>query len=235
LQEAKDMTLYETIFVRRSVRKYDKTPLDDETLRGIQKFLDEAERIEGQTGRFEIVADNRVKNATAPHYIFAFSEANDGAYANVGYVLQKADLYLQSIGLGSVWLGAGKPVESKPDYVIMLAFGKTEVPLRGGAQDFKRLALGEISDGDNAVAQAARLAPSAANSQPWKLHFEDGKVTVRYFGRGLLKAMLKKMNTVDVGIVLRHIEVALLDEGKTVRSVTATANGGDLTAEITYE
>jgi hypothetical protein len=48
--------------------------------------------------------------------------------------------------------------------------------------------------------------------------------------------MLKKMNKVDVGIVLRHIEVALLEEGKTVRSVTATATtgGGDLTAEITY-
>jgi nitroreductase len=231
------MTLYETIFVRRSVRKYDKAPLDDETLRGIQKFLDEAERIEGQSGRFEIVESDRVKNASAPHYIFAYSEANDGAYANVGYVLQKADLYLQSIGLGSVWLGAGKPVESKPDYVIMLAFGKTEVPLRAGAQDFKRLALDEVSNENNAVAQAARLAPSAANSQPWKLRFEDGKVTVRYFGRGLLKATLKKMNKVDIGIVLRHIEVTLLREGKAVRSVTATttAGGGDLTAEITYE
>jgi hypothetical protein len=73
------------------------------------------------------------------------------------------------------------------------------------------------------------------NSQPWKLQFVKGKVVVRYFGRGLMKiALKKKMNKVDVGIVTRHVEVALAHEGKTIVSVAPTTIGKDLAVEVTY-
>jgi hypothetical protein len=117
----------------------------------------------------------------------------------------------------------------------MLGFGKTTVPQRKVEQDFNRLPVNEISDADNAIAEAARLAPSAMNSQPWKLHFENGKVTISYFGRGMMKALLKKLNKLDVGIVTRHVEVALLNEGKEIKSIIPkkTANGFDI--EVLYK
>lgn len=230
------MTLYETIFTRRSVRSYDKTPLDDAALNDLRAFLDASKPINGQTARFEIVSANKVKNPAAQNYILAYCAESDGAYANVGYTLQNADLYLQSKGYGSLWLGMAKPNDKDGDFCIMLAFGKTDVPTRKSAEDFKRLLIGEVSDADNAIAQAARLAPSAMNSQPWKLGFADGKITVRYHGRGVSQLMLrKKLSKIDLGIVTRHIEVALTDEGKTVTTVKPVTDGKNFKIEIAYQ
>ncbi|MDR0877210.1 MAG: hypothetical protein LBN21_04095 [Treponema sp.] len=229
-----DMTLYEAIFMRRSVKKYDMTPLGNEVLEGIKKFLASINQLDGQKVQFEVVSADAVKNAYAPHYIFSYCEESDAAFANVGYVLQKADLYIQSIGLGSWWIGMPKPKEKKQNFCIMLGFGKTAVPQRKGEQDFNRLPINEITDVDNQIAKAVRLAPSAVNSQPWKLHFENGKVIINYFGRGIMKTLLKKLNKLDVGIATRHIEVALLNEGKEIKSITPMGKGNDFKIEIVY-
>ena len=227
--------LYEAIFKRRAVRKYDMTPLDAETLSAIRKLLDETEQMPGQNARFEIVSADKVKGAIAPHYIMSYCKPSDAEYANVGYVLQKADLYIQSLGFGSLWLGMAKPKEKELDFCIMLAFGKTDVPFRTGDGDFNRLPLSEISTSDSLIAQAARLAPSACNSQPWKLHLEDTRVTVRYFGRGLMKIVLKpKMSKVDIGIVTRHIVTALEHEGKAITTVSAKISDKMPKIEIQY-
>lgn len=229
------MTLYETIFMRRSVRSYDETPLDESAIADLRAFLDATKPMDGQTARFEIVGADKVKNTAAPHYILAYCAENDGAYANVGYTLENADLYLQSKGYGSLWLGTAKPNEQSGDFCIMLAFGKTDVPPRKNAGEFKRLLIGEISDADNTVSQAARLAPSAMNSQPWKLGFSDGKITVRYHGRGVTQLILKKkLSKIDLGIVTRHLEIALTGEGKTIQTVTSLTSGKDFATEISY-
>ena len=230
------MTLYETIFKRRAVRKYDMTSLDEKVLNDICEFITGTKQIPGQNARFEIVSSDKVKGAAAPHYILSFCMPGDAAYANVGYVLEKADLYIQSQGLGSLWLGMGNPKEKEDDFCIMLAFGKSDVPLRASEQEFNRLPLNEISNSDNKAAQTARLAPSACNSQPWKLFFENGRVTVRYFGRGLMKKILKaKMNKIDMGIMTRHIVTALENEGKGIKSITPKTSGKDFEIEIIYE
>ena len=229
------MTLYETIFKRRSVRKYDKTPLPAEVLSGIKNHIDQTAPLDGCGAKFEIVCGSCVNDDKAPHYILAFCGADIKQYINVGYMLQKTDLYLQSMGLGSVWLGMAKPKKDKENYCIMLAFGKTDAPYRE-ISEFKRLPLGEISNADNAVANAARLAPSAVNSQPWKLNFSEGKVKIDYYGRGLLKALLrKKKSPIDIGIITRHAELALLQEGKTIKSIIPDGNDKNFSAEIQYE
>lgn len=229
------MTLYETIFVRRAVRKYDMTPLDEKTLGEIRKWIDETQQLPGQNARFEIVSADKVKGTAAPHYIMCYCKPADAEYANVGYVIEKADLYMQSLGLGSLWLGMGNPKAKQDDFCIMLAFGKSDVPFRTGEQEFNRLPVCEISNTDNPIAQAARLAPSAMNTQPWKLDFADGGVTVRYFGRGVMKMILKtKMNQVDIGIVARHIVTALEHEGKSIQSVTPVTADKSLEIQIRY-
>ncbi|MDR0852191.1 MAG: nitroreductase [Clostridiales Family XIII bacterium] len=214
------MTLYETIFTRRSVRQYEKEPLDAVALSEIEKYLEDAPQLAGQTAQFEIASADKLKGVAAPHAILAYSDDSDAALTNIGYVLQGVDLYLQSKGLGSLWMGQGKPVERKPDYRILLAFGKTSVPPRSSENDFKRKAVLETSNEDNAVARAARLAPSAANFQPWKLHFAPGKVSVQYNGKGIGKLFASKMQKIDLGIILKTVELALEHEGKTVQSIT---------------
>lgn len=229
------MTLYETIFARRSVRKYDMTPLDDETLNLIKTFVSETEQLEGQTARFEFVTADKVSGTPAPHYILSYCQPHDKAYANVGYVLEKADLFIQSLGLGSVWLGMAKPLKPEDDYCILLAFGRSGEPFRKNETDFNRLPLSEISNEENDIAKAARLAPSAVNTQPWKLGFSKDRVTISYFGRGLMKRILKgKMSKVDVGIVSRHVVTALLDRGSRVTRVLPRMNDGVLEIVIDY-
>jgi hypothetical protein len=230
------MTLYETIFARRAVRKFDMTPLAGEILDDIIKFIKATKHINGQDAQFEIAAAGAVSGQSAPHYILAFCEEQDQGFANVGYVLAKTDLYMQSIGLGTCWLGMAKPKANNEKFCILLAFGKTNVPVRKGAEEFKRLPVSEISDADNEIAQAARLAPSAMNSQPWKLHFEDNKIIIRYFGRGMMKAMLKKkMSKIDAGIVTRYTAIALEKAGKQIQSITPHTSGNDFDIEILYE
>ena len=229
------MTLYETIFTRRAVRSYDMAALGSAALAEIRAFVSAIEQLDGQCARIEIVAADKVKNDIAPHYILAYCGAGDCAYMNVGYVLQKVDLYLQSKGYGSLWLGMAKPSEPNDDFCIMLAFGKTNVPPRQNNDEFKRLPIDEISNTDNDVAQAARLAPSAMNSQPWKLDFTENKVCIHYFGRGISKLILKnKLSKIDLGIVSRHIELALLNEGKTVQRIFPQTDKKRFSIEVVY-
>lgn len=231
------MTLYETIFKRRSVRSYDDNQLSKDILIDIQKYLNDTIQLDGLKARFELVGKDMVNYDKAPHYILAYCNHDTKNFINLGYVLQKTDLYLQSIGLGSVWLGMPKPKENNiNDYTIMMAFGATSTPVRSSVNDFKRLNINDVSDTDNVIARAAMLAPSAVNSQPWKLKFTDSKVIINYFGRGILKSRLvKKFSKIDIGIITRHVEVALCEKGYQIVSITINTNKDDFNVEIQYK
>ncbi|MDR0905480.1 MAG: hypothetical protein LBN00_04815 [Oscillospiraceae bacterium] len=226
------MTSYEAIFTRRSVRRYDSAPLGDAELADIQAAIDGAKQLPGQTGRFIIVNADTLKGAPSPHAILAHGEDTDAALSNIGYVLSSLDLYLQSKGYGSIVMGMAKPLEPAADYRILLAFGRTTVPVRTGEADFKRRGVADISNEDNAVARAARLAPSAVNFQPWKLEFSPGKVTVKYTPNGIGRLLAGKMQKIDVGIITRYVELALEHEGKIVTAVTPDGTGKNFGIEV---
>jgi molybdopterin-binding protein len=93
-----------------------------------------------------------------------------------------------------------------------------------------------MSDTDNAVARAARVAPSAMNSQPWVLNFKSNSVLINYKGRGLAQGILKKkLNKIDLGIVTAHVELALANEGKAVQSIKVNDSGKNLSVEVCWE
>ncbi|GHU71168.1 nitroreductase [Clostridia bacterium] len=228
------MTVYETIFTRRSVRQYDQSPLTAAELADVESALNSAKQLPGQMGRFMLVNADQLKGASAPHAILAHSADTALAMCNIGYVLASLDLYLQSHGYGSIIMGMAKPLKPAPDYRILLAFGKTNVPSRKSESEFKRKAVLEISNEDNAIARAARLAPSAVNFQPWKLNFSTGYVTVQSNGRGIGKLLMGKVQKIDLGIILKYVELAFEHEGKTVRSITPKGNDKDFSVEVMY-
>jgi hypothetical protein len=229
------MSLYDAIFVRRAIHKFEAAPLDTATLSEIADYAAAVDQMDGETATFEIVAGEAVTDSLAPHYLMAFCPESDGAHANVGYTLQKVDLWLQSRGLGSHWVGIGKPKVAKPGFCIFLAFGRAAEGLRTSESDFDRLPLAKISDTDNPVARAARLAPSAVNNQPWYLKFGDDEVTITHVPRGLLKLVLKgKMDKISLGIVTRHVVVALEHEGREILAVKPQLDGKDFAVRVTY-
>jgi nitroreductase len=229
------MSLYETIFTRRSVRQYDNTPLREAELADIQAALDAMLQMPGQSARFVIVSAAGIKSVNAPYAILAYCENTDAALCNVGFCLQTMDLYLQNKGYGSLWMGMAKPAEPEPDFQILLAFGKTTVPARKGELDFTRRPVSEISNKDNAIARAARLAPSAVNFQPWRLDFAPGRVRLTRVPRGMLKMFIAKLQKIDLGICLKHTVLALEHKVKNVNSITPDGGGKGFAVIVEYE
>ncbi|MCL2254214.1 MAG: nitroreductase [Lachnospiraceae bacterium] len=201
----------EIIRKRKSIRKYDLTPLDSETLNNIKDYIKHIKPLYPDI-RYSIEITNKtagIFNIKAPHYLIFGSEEKEGAYENIGFIGQQIDLYLSESGLGACWLGASKPEDKENSalpFVICTAFGKANEPLHRELSDFKRKPLTEISDGSDERLEAARLAPSATNSQNWYFSARDGKIRCyRKKTKPLIAVFYKKLNSIDMGIALCHI------------------------------
>lgn len=179
----------------------------------------------------------------AEYCIMLYSEKKDNYLMNIGYLGEQLDLYLVSRDIGTLWFGIGKPDESAfdgLDYVIMIAVHKV-----GDASRFrkdmykaKRKPPEEIWAGDTlGIAEIARFAPSACNTQPWFVRHEGGILTVfRYKKPGKLgimpAAMAARLNRIDVGIFLCFIEICMAERGIAFDR-TLFVDGGDGAAEYT--
>lgn len=211
-------TLSEMIPRRRSVRSYLPTPVPADLLSALSDFMAGlAPLIPGARVEARIIstdAVNFLQKWATPHALAIFAEDTDDALLNVGFMFQQVDLYLQSCGLGSCWVGLGwlKDASQVPKGMRLAAvmpFGWPDhVPLRTGAPDFKRKSLVEISDLPDERLEPARLAPSATNSQSW-IFTHDGKVIHVWreqLGR-VMQRTLGKFNPIDVGIALAHLSL----------------------------
>jgi hypothetical protein len=133
-------------------------------------------------------------------------------------------------------MAMGKPKgewADREDYCAWLAFGRTDETARAGEGDFRRLPIGKISNQDNEVARAARLAPSGLNNQPWRLEFRENGVSVTHVPRGPMKLVTKKkVDKISLGIVACHIEIAYAHQGRLVDSVTPSTEGKGFAIEV---
>ena len=219
--------LYPTIFKRKSIRKFDLTPLDEYTLNKIKDHLNTLKPLhEDIEIEFKIIHPDVVKRRMmrkAPHYIAAFSEIKEGYLTNVGFMLQQMDLFLSANGLGTCWQGIPTLNKEALDssnlkFIILMPFGKAQEPLhRTTISEFKRKPLHEITDIKNAddLLEAARLAPSAGNGQPWFFTGDENRIDVYYLEPGFVRGLLtKKYPPIDVGISLYHLKLAAEHFGK---------------------
>jgi len=217
------MNLHEFIFKRKSVRKYDEAPLDAETLGKILAFAQKLKPLYPEIKTSFEMTDS-VKglfSIKAPHYFLICSEARGEYLENAGYMWQQMDLYLSSQGLGSCWLGMAKPtaeISTALPLVITQAFGKpAEAPHRD-LNGFKRKSTDEISSGNDSRLEAARLAPSATNSQNWFFEASEGMIHVyRKKLNPALEMIYGKMNRIDAGIALCHLRYATEQEEREFR------------------
>lgn len=159
----------------------------------------------------------------AEYCILIYSEKKENYLMNAGYLGEQLDLYLVSRGIGTLWFGIGKPDMARwdgLDYVIMIAIRKIddETKFRKDMFKSKRKPLEETWEGETfGVAEIARFAPSACNSQPWFTRSEDGKLTIfRYKKagkRGIMPAAaVAYYNRIDIGIYLLFLELCLNEQ-----------------------
>ena len=219
--------LYQTIFKRKSIRKYDSAPLDEKTMERVRSEVAALKpMIPEIKTEFRYLGTEDVKGmfkAEAPHYLAIYSEEKPGFAANAGFLLEQMDLFCSAMGIGCCWLGGSKPNKKAApvdglEYVIMLAFGKpTEELQRKSAAEFKRKPLAEISDvkGADELLEAVRTAPSGINNQSWYYRGDAGKIDAYY-----AKSMLTdQMNQTNVGIGLCCLWLSAMHQNKQVELV----------------
>jgi nitroreductase len=242
--------LYEAIFHRKSVRRYEPAELPESTIEEIIRFAGEAKPLDADINyEFLCIKPNHVRNLApvrAPHYLCLYSEKKTGYLMNAGFLLQQLDLYLSSREFGSCWLGMGRPVRINPpdgmEYVIMLAFGKPAEPVhRSDLSEFKRNNISEISGAPevNVLLEPVRLAPSASNSQPWLFSGSAGEITVcRRKFNPIKAAVYGGFNQIDIGIALCHLWLSALHLGKKISFVfgkESAPRGAEYMAKVRIE
>ena len=180
--------LYDTIYIRKSVRKYEQAALDQATLDDIlqqtQKLIS---LLPGCPTAFRLLTRSQVKGfaVNAPHYLAIYAQEGLEARANAAFMLQQIDLWLSAQGIGSVWLGMPNPAPDVKQmnglpFAIMLGFGRPAEKLhRGSISEFKRKPMSGITTlrGMEKLFEPVRLAPSGMNRQPWYL--AGNETTVR--------------------------------------------------------
>lgn len=228
--------LYDSIFHRKSIRKYDPDhPLSQEELDGVLELANDSQSlIKGIENTF-VLTDKRLPNVRfGQASLLCFSQDKENCLLNAGYRLEQVDLQLAQMGIGSCWYGLSRPTRKVAGmvYVIQLAIGRSLENWRKSADEFNRKPIEEIWSGDfdSDVKQAVRLSPSACNSQSWRIESSEG--CIRIYRTAAYKTIIPTgmkayFNTIDLGICLCHLELALARKGFRFSSELASPCEGD--------
>jgi len=224
-----NVNLYPQIFTRASTRNFDPAPLPMQTLDQIETFISGVKPLLPDVKlTHRIVSLKDVKGLgvpKAPHFLLISGKEQPLRNICAGFLYQHAELYMYSIGLAARWLGSTKGKQADPNHIITLAFGKPAQSATRTLAEFNRKSVAEIAKGFDSRFEAARLAPSGLNKQPWYFIAEGGVIHVycqKSLG-GLIGAMYK-LTDLDVGIALCHLAVASAHEGKPFNFNTGRTN-----------
>lgn len=223
------MTLYESIFARKSVRSFRRDKIEEEMLKGLVDFYHEMEPLfPGIQTSIEIVeAEDKkaksklggIRNVSAPYYLVIYTEDKEKADMNAGYIMQQLSLYLFGKGIGSCFQGMGYRKGEMPAAgmrcIILMAFGYPKVDMLRKSGDAKRLQIEELcackeqpGRSLKELLEAARLAPSAMNGQPWRFVVYENRIHVFSKCPVVPRKLRGKFNEFDFGVMLANVMVA---------------------------
>ena len=224
-----DNNLYEMIFKRKSFhlfRNIGNEHITDEELKDIEaQFEKLTPLVEDIKVKMKIVKEGASCRRGQEYCILFYSEKKENYLQNIGYMGEQLDLYLVSKNIGTLWFGIGKVEEKQVDgldFVIMMAISKVdkEDKFRKDMYKSKRKEIGEIWNGEEHldIADIVRFAPSACNTQPWKVDATKQELKIyRYRKEGKRGIMPKDavmyFNQIDIGIFLCFMELVLHKNG----------------------
>lgn len=217
-----DKEYYKMIFKRKSFRKFDNTiKLSDDELRDIdEKIKDLITLVDNIEVKYRIVRREETTCKRGEYCLLIYSEEKENFLLNIGYMFEQLDLYLANKDIGVCWYGMGKTQESEYEnleFVIMMALGKGQPSeFRRDYTKCKRKETQEIWNGApglEAIAEVVKYAPSACNTQPWRVICEKNKLKI--YRTTNVKSIMPKdkvpfYNLIDLGIFLYFLELALL-------------------------
>ncbi len=216
--------LYEMIFKRKSMRKFDKNlSVSLEELGILEAKLKEIKHLTDDIKVQFVIVERKQTTAKRGEYcLLMYSEEKPLHLQNAGYMLEQIDLFLASCNIGVCWYGVAKPQEMQYDglkYVIMLAFGKCRSgDFRKDISEFKRKPKNFIWHGNYflEIAKVVRIAPSGCNLQPWRIFCSSHEIKVckdsnkkSFPEKKLAFYNETDFSLIDMGICLCYFEISL--------------------------
>lgn len=220
------MNNYESVFARKSVRRYKKDEeLAPDIMEQIEAYLKEEKSLFGgiETA-YRIIRpeDHAIKKTAvatvhAPYYLALYSEEHPKAYMNAGYILEQAALFFCTLGLGTCFIGANILKRSWQSwngkrFAAILAFGPArESPVRK-AVEARRISMEDLCifkevprQWMKQLLEAARMAPSSMNSQPWRFVVYDNRIHIFSKKKGGDKP--DRLEEINFGIMFANMMV----------------------------
>ncbi len=222
---------YRSIFKRKSFHLFDpdnQQVISAAEFEQMKAFLQQLDSLDPAIRVIYRLVDDSAQSNCPRHQqccLLIYSQIKDGYLANAGYLGEQIDLYLVSHDIGTLWYGMHQPVCRQIEdcqFVIMIAMAKISNPalFRKDMLAAKRKPVEEIWQGPvvPGVSELVRFAPSACNTQPWRVVSENGTLKVyryRQAGRrGLMPAAkVAYYNQIDIGIFLFFLQVLLDEQG----------------------
>ncbi|UCH03982.1 MAG: nitroreductase family protein [Candidatus Thorarchaeota archaeon] len=167
----------------------------------------------------------------APYYIAFVANMNaPNIQAITGYLGEGVILEATSLGLNTCWVGGFfrrnavlKQIDLHDDERVLaitpVGYSKQKLDRVGGSSKrYRRKSLdrlivsGELDDNKwiETALEAVRIAPSAANRQPWRFQISNDSVTVLANSRREGLGVSRKL---DCGIAMLHLELGALTAG----------------------
>lgn len=211
------ITMNEALYKRQSTRAFDMNGLNEDELKQITDYAASVTPlISGTEVKADIVGPDDVKALMkwrAPHYFAIYSDGTDEGIMNAAYIYEQVVIYITSLGIGTCWATSVSPKEKDEadgtKWSAVIAFGK---PANGNgwreSLELKRKALTEISDIADDRLEAARIAPSSMNNQPWYFRHNGENIEVCCKKQGFMKKWMISQNRVDMGIALGNMKIA---------------------------
>jgi len=259
-------TLYENIFRRKSTRNFNMDSLDDASLLRVQEILSKApDLFEGLKVKYHIIRDGlefsekatgiigAYTKVKAPHFIVISCIEQSGFRQATGYSLAHVILAMNDLGIATciTYPGVDKSVISKYAEleenhvpILFIAFGNPENPLelypkpdyykRRGLNDI--IIQGPVKRKYKYILEAARLAPSSFNTQPWRFSVDGNKIHVLRVKLGFIKSkFFSSLNKIDMGIALAYIIIAIKSKGFKFKLIKDSTPHVDMEYMITVE
>lgn len=216
--------LLNTIYKRKSVRKFDKNQqLSVEQMNSLKLYISQLQPLVPDISyHLEIVKREDTSAKFGEYCLLFYSEEKPFYLLNAGYILEQIDLYLESQYIGVCWYGMAHPKNKTVNglkHVIMLAFGPSyPLVFRQNTSEFNRKEINTIWSGDfdEEIKEIVRLAPSACNTQSW--HFTSSSDRVTIYRDPKIRSIIPKskltyFNSIDLGIVMCFFDIALINKG----------------------
>ena len=220
------MNIYEAIFVRKTNRHFLQDPIAPQQLQNLQKTYDQLTSLFGAIETEMEIVDNRTahliktgfRGVKAPYFLLFYTEDAPKSKLNVGCLMQQMALHLTAAGYGNCFVtdlkvSRDRPAKESRILAGALAFGKTREEILRKAGQAKRLSLSDLCNCKEQprkwmeqLLEAARMAPSYANDQPWRFVIYDNRIHI--FLKKQRSIKLEEMEEVNAGVMLANVLVA---------------------------